>query len=289
LRGEGLGNRVGSRSTGKERDSETQLDYFGARYYGNSLGRFITPDWAAKPVTVPYSNLGNPQSLNLYSYVSNNPMTLADADGHEAGLTYNHDGSITSPVDAKTDGHPIRDTLALGALTAVSLASPEAIPLFRNLLGIGLAAASTPGGQQVLNETAEAISNPLPAPSLTSAFGIGKVESVYEGFSVGRFSNGAEIAAKITTSGENTTVSVLGAFNAGGGKSVAGTLSAIEKGATAAAEKAGSSSLTLQAVAVTNPKLAKLLTKQGFTKTTVKVGKDTVDAFQKTIKIKKTQ
>jgi RHS repeat-associated protein len=68
--------------TAKERDSETGLDYFGARYYGSSLGRFMTPDWAAKPVTVPYAHFGNPQSLNLYSYVVNNPTTTADPDGH---------------------------------------------------------------------------------------------------------------------------------------------------------------------------------------------------------------
>jgi len=34
--------------SGKERDPESQLDYFGARYYGNSFGRFTTPDWSAK-------------------------------------------------------------------------------------------------------------------------------------------------------------------------------------------------------------------------------------------------
>jgi len=68
---------------GKERDSESGLDMFGARYYGSSLGRFMTPDWAAKPITVPYANFGNPQSLNLYSYVTNNPLTLLDDDGHD--------------------------------------------------------------------------------------------------------------------------------------------------------------------------------------------------------------
>jgi len=68
--------------TGKERDSETGLDYFGARYYGNSLGRFITPDWAAKPAAVPYAVLGDPQTLNLYTYVRNIPTTGADIDGH---------------------------------------------------------------------------------------------------------------------------------------------------------------------------------------------------------------
>jgi RHS repeat-associated protein len=69
--------------TGKERDAETGLDYFGARYYGNWLGRFMSADWAAKPEAVPYADLDDPQSLNLYSYVRNIPTTQVDVDGHE--------------------------------------------------------------------------------------------------------------------------------------------------------------------------------------------------------------
>jgi RHS repeat-associated protein len=68
--------------TGKERDAESGLDMFGARYYGSNVGRFATPDWAVKPVTVPYANSGNPQSLNLYVYVENNPLYKPDLDGH---------------------------------------------------------------------------------------------------------------------------------------------------------------------------------------------------------------
>src|SRR5215470_14360132 len=68
--------------TGKERDSETGLDYFGARYYSNAVARFVSPDWAAKPEAVPYSDLHDPQSLNLYSYVRNIPTSKADVDGH---------------------------------------------------------------------------------------------------------------------------------------------------------------------------------------------------------------
>src|SRR5262249_15010932 len=68
--------------TGKERDSETQLDYFGARYYGNWLARWMSPDWAAKPAAVPYAVFGDPQTLNLYQYVRNNPIGTADIDGH---------------------------------------------------------------------------------------------------------------------------------------------------------------------------------------------------------------
>ena len=67
---------------GKERDSETQLDYFGARYYSNGLARFLNADWDAKPAAVPYAVLGDPQSLNLYTYVRNTPTTAMDPDGH---------------------------------------------------------------------------------------------------------------------------------------------------------------------------------------------------------------
>jgi RHS repeat-associated protein len=68
--------------TQKERDSETGNDYFFARYYTAALGRFTTPDWSAKVTPVPYAVFTDPQSLNLYAYVRNNPLTHADRDGH---------------------------------------------------------------------------------------------------------------------------------------------------------------------------------------------------------------
>jgi RHS repeat-associated protein len=79
--------------TGQYRDGESQLDYFGARYYSNTIGRFMSPDWAAKPTTVPYAKFGDPQSLNLYSYVENGPVNRIDADGHMAVL-YGAHGDI---------------------------------------------------------------------------------------------------------------------------------------------------------------------------------------------------
>jgi RHS repeat-associated protein len=68
--------------TGKERDSESGNDYFGARYYASSMGRFMSPDWSTKVAPVPYAKLDNPQSLNLYAYVGNNPLVRIDPDGH---------------------------------------------------------------------------------------------------------------------------------------------------------------------------------------------------------------
>jgi RHS repeat-associated protein len=73
--------------TGKERDTESGLDYFGARYYASNMGRFLSPDWSASPLDIPYADLTNPQSLNLYSYVNNNPLSKVDKDGHEVDLT----------------------------------------------------------------------------------------------------------------------------------------------------------------------------------------------------------
>lgn len=72
--------------TGKERDSESGLDEFGARYYASSLGRFMIPDWSTRPAPVPYAYIGNPQTLNLYSYVQNNPLRFIDPDGHCWGI-----------------------------------------------------------------------------------------------------------------------------------------------------------------------------------------------------------
>jgi RHS repeat-associated protein len=68
--------------TGKERDAESGLDDFGARYYASSMGHWMSPDWSAKEEPVPYAKLDNPQSLNLYSYVHNNPLSNVDIDGH---------------------------------------------------------------------------------------------------------------------------------------------------------------------------------------------------------------
>jgi RHS repeat-associated protein len=68
-----------SRFTGKERDTESGNDYFEARYYASSTGRMISPD----PSGLYYADPSNPQSLNLYSYVLNNPLTYTDPSGEE--------------------------------------------------------------------------------------------------------------------------------------------------------------------------------------------------------------
>jgi RHS repeat-associated protein len=81
--------------TGKERDTESGLDFFGARYYSSTVGRFLSPDEftggpvdafssndPAPPATLPYADITNPQSLNKYSYAYNEPQGNVDPDGH---------------------------------------------------------------------------------------------------------------------------------------------------------------------------------------------------------------
>ena len=70
-------NRVRSRCTGKERDSESGLDNFGARYDASSMGRFMTPD----PIHIMKQKLIDPQQWNMYAYVRNNPLRFTDPTG----------------------------------------------------------------------------------------------------------------------------------------------------------------------------------------------------------------
>ena len=110
--------------TGKERDTESGLDMFGARYYSSSLGRFMTPDWAAKPTAVPYASFGNPQSLNLYSYVNNNPTTTRDPDGHVCevcDLTIEAIDKVAKPLIESAVGVSTKaGTAVLGAVVGVA-------------------------------------------------------------------------------------------------------------------------------------------------------------------------
>jgi RHS repeat-associated protein len=89
--------------TGKERDTESNLDYFGARYYSSAQGRFLTPDWASAPTDVPYAHFGDPQSLNLYGYVRNNPLASIDPDGHNEATWWSGLGANEAENEAAFD------------------------------------------------------------------------------------------------------------------------------------------------------------------------------------------
>jgi RHS repeat-associated protein len=68
--------------TGKERDTESGLDYFGARYDSNRMGRFPRPDDFHND-----THVADPQSWNLYTYTRNNPLKYVDPTGEAATVS----------------------------------------------------------------------------------------------------------------------------------------------------------------------------------------------------------
>src|SRR5579864_1037971 len=86
---------VTEKFTSKERDAETGLDFFESRYYSSAQGRFTSPDEfkggfldaftgkaAFSEGPLPYADITDPQTLNKYAYVRNNPLRYTDPDRH---------------------------------------------------------------------------------------------------------------------------------------------------------------------------------------------------------------
>jgi RHS repeat-associated protein len=109
----GTGNdSINQKFTGKERDSESGLDYFGARYYGSALGRFTSPDDGSD------QDPGNPQSWNLYGYVRNNPLANSDPTGRNCVTfdngTQGDDGQGTTCAGAHLETKQTANVTAQG-------------------------------------------------------------------------------------------------------------------------------------------------------------------------------
>ena len=66
--------------TGHYYDKETGLHYFGARYYDDSTGRFLSQDTTE-------GDINNPPSLHRYNYAHANPLTYVDLSGYSAADT----------------------------------------------------------------------------------------------------------------------------------------------------------------------------------------------------------
>jgi RHS repeat-associated protein len=189
--------------TGKERDTESNLDQFGARYYGSGLGRYMTPDWAAKATAVPFASFGNPQTLNLYSYVQNNPLSKFDDDGHATieirynsiGPGYTHSYIIVTDRDGSQkvfragpshDVSPLMITPATGGSSSQSSGSQSSASDSSNSSSpgsaptangdpwgklVGVNASYVPGAPDYTTTPAASstlLSNDLPAAGYTS-------------------------------------------------------------------------------------------------------------------------
>ena len=106
------------RYTGKERDEDTGLTYYGARYYDSLVGRFINPDPLYTELDGLSSEglqgvLSDPQKFSLYSYALNNPFKYTDPTGLDVvlvGLTFSGGfvggGQITIGYFVQSGEHP---------------------------------------------------------------------------------------------------------------------------------------------------------------------------------------
>ena len=131
--------------TGKERDPESSLDYFVARYYSSGYGRFLSPDeFTGGPVdafsssdplppgALPYADITNPQSLNKYTYTFNNPLKYTDPDGHlvetlwDAANVVLGVNSFVDNVKAGNVGAAVLD--AVGVVADVAAAVAPGVP-----------------------------------------------------------------------------------------------------------------------------------------------------------------
>jgi RHS repeat-associated protein len=105
--------------TGQTRDpesaagTETGLDYFNARYFWATLGRFTSPD-------APFADQDptDPQSWNLYSYVRNNPLRFTDPSGEACVDGVNPEtGNFCTEVTAQSPGLSFFHEFVLRSLT----------------------------------------------------------------------------------------------------------------------------------------------------------------------------
>ena len=121
--------------TGKERDSESGLDYFGARYDSSSIGRFVSPD----PVEITPGRLRDPQQLNLYSYVRNNPLRFVDPDGEILQLSGDVNEAQAQLCDiiggdcSRVSYNDKTNTITVD-LTGIDLSQNEGASLINNLV-----------------------------------------------------------------------------------------------------------------------------------------------------------
>ena len=203
--------------TGKERDAESGLDYFGARYYGSSMGRWMSPDWADKPEAVPYSSLDDPQTLNLYQYVRNNPLSTPDIDGHGwwsdfgnglANSTYRPLGqAIAHPINTVEGighalAHPITTSEAIGSgikSTAVSVTQGDGLAIGTAVGTVGMALVPGVGEAGEGAEAAADLSRVSEAGQATS-----KVDQIVNTIDQGGFN----VTQNAKTAGQDANVTI---------------------------------------------------------------------------------
>ncbi len=119
----GTGGVFAQQFTGKERDAESSLDYFGARHYSARLGRFTGPD---APLVDQFAS--DAQSWNLYAYARNNPLRFLDPTGNacvvrEDGSTFDDDSGGQSCAEVAAQDKNLKPTTTVRAPSGSELSA----------------------------------------------------------------------------------------------------------------------------------------------------------------------
>jgi RHS repeat-associated protein len=147
---------------GKERDTETGLDYFGARYYSSLNGRFTAVD----PILDIESAIVDPQRWNRYAYAYNHPFRFMDPDGRQGlsiGLEGDYQAWVRGKISdaeyrARAQEHAKAGSLTLGIGAAVGALVAGGPSAWRSAVGCFL----SPACQGVAVDTLEGLAGAAP-------------------------------------------------------------------------------------------------------------------------------
>ena len=307
--GYGAPDSTRQRFTQKERDNESGLDYFLARYYSSALGRFTSPDefkggpdefWAAAnddggKQALPYADIANPQSLNKYQYAFDNPLRYLDPDGHQSGedplsklirwlslytFTPHPDGGREAILDQRIPG---QDGMTLRDMHQIQRGAVEEA---RKNLDSVLSLVDPTG---IIHPVFKSLSEGDPGPVAQAAVGFSLSKLFGAGFQLGKLIVGrlgaAKAVAEFSTQGGTFVASILGANSGRTGLSTVSFTGQLLDSITAHAREQGFSQVTINAVGVTNETLRKKLIEAGFKETTVTIAGQKLKGYTATFRV----
>jgi RHS repeat-associated protein len=182
--------------TQKERDNESGLDYFLARYYSPAQGRFTSPDefkggpqelWVLgsgdpEKQALAYADVTNPQSLNKYQYGLNSPLRYVDPNGQAPQDSFDNrinqlirdqlSGKISEEeywASLRAAGYGGLAGLVVGGSGALAVRAPQIVGLV-----IQWAARNPDKAQQVVQDLVQiSTGSPAPGPAGTLTISTG--------------------------------------------------------------------------------------------------------------------
>jgi RHS repeat-associated protein len=205
--------------TQKERDNESGLDYFLARYYSSAQGRFTSPDefaggahefWVlgsgdTEKQALPYADITNPQSLNKYQYCLNNSLRYVDPDGHQEGAALRQDQDVKDLAEGRITEKEYWDRQRGKAVGAVAGLAVVGAAILGPRVGIAILGWMVRNPEKVQQGAEDLIQASQGNPALGPRLGPGQAEQIGAsiGASVRRMGSGkmATIASRVTEQG----------------------------------------------------------------------------------------